>query len=115
MSANDMEYEVLSKEERREQRRLRRIRNQRLAMAGLAEKFKKIPMRMIMEIRDSKTLSTVHHQLAIMLRLFLENEITCCFSYKTMSEVRPKIPSMNAIIQKRTTTVVSFQPSCSKW
>lgn len=36
MSANDMEYEVLSKEERREQRRLRRIRNQRLAMAGLA-------------------------------------------------------------------------------
>ena len=35
MSTNDLEYEVLSKEEKREQRRLRRIRNQRMALAGL--------------------------------------------------------------------------------
>ena len=35
MSTNDLEYEVLTKEEKREQRRLRRIRNQRIALAGL--------------------------------------------------------------------------------
>ena len=35
MSTNDLEYEVLTKEEKREQRRLRRIRNQRMALAGL--------------------------------------------------------------------------------
>lgn len=35
MSTNELEYEVLSKEEKREQRRLRRIRNQRIALAGL--------------------------------------------------------------------------------
>ncbi len=35
MSANELEYEVLSKEEKREQRRLRRIRNQRIALAAL--------------------------------------------------------------------------------
>lgn len=35
MNANDMEIEVLSDEERRELRRERRIRNQRLAFAGL--------------------------------------------------------------------------------
>ena len=35
MGTNDLEYEVLSKEEKREQRRLRRIRNQRMALAGL--------------------------------------------------------------------------------
>ena len=35
MSTNELEYEVLSKEEKREQRRQRRIRNQRIALAGL--------------------------------------------------------------------------------
>lgn len=35
MSTNELEYEVLSKEEKREQRRLRRIRNQRIALAAL--------------------------------------------------------------------------------
>ena len=35
MSTNEVEYEVLSKEEKREQRRQRRIRNQRIALAGL--------------------------------------------------------------------------------
>ena len=35
MSTNDFEYEALSKEEKREQRRLRRIRSQRIAVAGL--------------------------------------------------------------------------------
>ena len=35
MSTNELEYENLSKEEKREQRRQRRIRNQRIALAGL--------------------------------------------------------------------------------
>ena len=87
----------------------------RLATAGLAEKFKKMPMRMMTVTRVSRTLSTVHHQLAIMLRLFLEKEITRRPSYRTMSDVRPRTPRINAAIQKRVTTVVSFQPSCSKW
>ena len=42
----------------------------------LAEKFKKMPMRIMTVTRVSRTLSTVHHQLAIMLRLFREKEIT---------------------------------------
>ncbi|MFR1031413.1 MAG: hypothetical protein ACLSE6_02335 [Alphaproteobacteria bacterium] len=49
----------------------------RRATAGLAEKFKKMPMIIRTVISVSNTLSTVHHQLAICERLFLEKENTC--------------------------------------
>ena len=83
---------------------------------GRAEKFKKMPMIIRTVISVSNTLSTVHHQLAICERLFLEKENTCrLLFYNVSRDARPKTARMNAIIQKRMTTVVSGQPSCSKW
>ena len=43
----------------------------RLATDGLAEKFKNMPNIINTVINPSRTLSTVHHQLLIMLLLFL--------------------------------------------
>ena len=47
----------------------------RLATAGLAEKFKNIPKTIKTVIKLRRTLSTVHHQLLIMLRLLREKFI----------------------------------------
>ena len=53
----------------------------RLATEGLAEKFRNMPKMMSTVTSESKTLSTVHHQLLIKLRLLRENFITLLFSY----------------------------------
>ena len=85
----------------------------RLATAGLAEKFKNIPMSKSIVTRLNNTLSTVHHQLLIMLRLFLE-KLNNLYSPINGSELNPIIPSRKPIIQNLNTTVVSFHPNCSK-
>lgn len=85
----------------------------RLATAGLAEKFKNMPMRIKMVMSVSKTLSTVHHQLAICERLLRENVNTRSSDYNKLH--KPKAAKMKPIIQKRMVTVVSGQPNCSKW
>ena len=84
----------------------------RLATDGLAEKTRNAPMKIKTRVKLSVTLSTVHHQFAMRLRLILE-KANNFFSYYNNAAEATKVKT-NPAIQKRKTTVVSFQPSCSK-
>lgn len=87
----------------------------RLATAGPAEKFRNTPIKTKAPISISNVLSTVHHQLPKMLRLFLENVNTSALSrYLIANAGKPASNNISATIQKRSTTVVSGQPHCSK-